>query len=297
MLVLGLWGWRASGQLPSADPAQALSSASGQALWSAMIRGRNIKAGDVLVCAPTSASPGDAAVPVHVEAHVEAKSGADALVRLYWHQGDAREELNLNLAEVLHHVGDVPLPPYMKRQADQQDLESYQTPHASCQGSVAAPTAGLHFSRQVVAGMRARGVQELEVTLHVGAGTFRPVDGASAAAHTMHAEWISVSAAALTDLRAALASQRPVVPVGTTSVRTLESVYWWGVKLLLDDDAGLGRSPLTVPGADSQAVRVPGIDDELSRGPARAAFELAVSQWDPYRLTQQVCAWGASLRA
>ena len=95
----------------------------------------------------------------------------------------------------------MPLPPYLKRDADQQDLTTYQTPHATREGSVAAPTAGLHFSREVVGAMRARGVEECRLTLHVGAGTFKPMDSPSARDHTMHAEWVGVSAESLFHLQ------------------------------------------------------------------------------------------------
>eukprot|EP00802_Teleaulax_amphioxeia_P011917 Tamp_11955.p1 GENE.Tamp_11955~~Tamp_11955.p1 ORF type:complete len:552 (+),score=60.62 Tamp_11955:170-1657(+) len=239
---------------PSADPAIALGAASGGSVWSAMVRGRNIKAGDVLVCE----SEGTAAagrVRIVLEALVEAKNGADASVRLSWHSlsSDAATPQDLRLCDVLEEVGRVPLPPYMKREADTRDLESYQTPHALHQGSVAAPTAGLHFSREVVAAMRARGVVECHLTLHVGAGTFRPMDVTSAADHDMHSEWLCVSHDSLCLLREAVATRRPVVPVGTTSVRTLESLYWWGVKLLAGEEED--------------------------------ACHLRVHQWDPYRLT------------
>ena len=269
-------------QLPSADPARVLACMSGQSVWSAMVRGRNIKAGDVLVCVSASSAEAQGE-QVHMEAHVEAKSGADAMVRLRWDSS----ERSLNLAQVLHMVGNVPLPPYMKREADSQDLDSYQTPHASCQGSVAAPTAGLHFSRHLVARMLERGVSELAVTLHVGAGTFRPVDSASTAHHVMHAEWISLPVATLAGLRKAVADQRPIVPVGTTSVRTLESVYWWGVKLLLNDSVSLSNPSDTLSSGLMTGESGEGGEERL-QGSARGAFEMAVSQWDPYRLTHQV---------
>ena len=257
--------------VPVLDPAQAFRAASGSCVWSCMIRGRNIHVGDVLECDGGGTAlqrPEGAAGSrlVRLEAKVEAKQGADAAVRLIWHTQAGSE---LRLGEVLEEVGRVPLPPYMKREADRQDLESYQTPHATREGSVAAPTAGLHFSREIVAAMRARGGATCELTLHVGAGTFRPMDCASAREHTMHAEWVSVSRDALLALLQAVQEERPIVPVGTTSVRTLESVYWWGVKLLRDDGGG----------------------SAAGGGAPSAQDFMTVEQWDPYRLQHLAGGW------
>ena len=121
--------------------------------------------------------------------------------------------------EVLEHLGKMPLPPYIKEEL--QDQERYQTVYSKIEGSVAAPTAGLHFTPEVLEAIRAKGIPELELTLHVGAGTFKPVKSETLEGHEMHTEYISVSR----DLIDTLArTDRRVIAVGTTSVRTLEGV-------------------------------------------------------------------------
>ena len=134
-------------------------------------------------------------------------------------------------ARVLEAAGQLPLPPYLHRDADAADLMRYQTVYARHEGAVAAPTAGLHFTPAVLAALTAHGHATAHVTLHVGAGTFRPVKAAEMADHLMHHETISLTAGTLQTVRAALAAGQPVVAVGTTSARTLESAYWLGARL------------------------------------------------------------------
>ncbi len=147
------------------------------------------------------------------------------LVQFHWTPAD------LPFSDVLEAAGQLPLPPYLHRDADADDLIRYQTVYARHEGAVAAPTAGLHFTPAVLDALDARGFERLHVTLHVGAGTFRPVKAEEMADHAMHGEIISVSAEAIQRLRAAVAEGRPVIPVGTTSARTLESLYWLGARL------------------------------------------------------------------
>ncbi len=129
------------------------------------------------------------------------------------------------LLEAFHRVGAPPLPPYItsRRPTDERDLEDYQTVFAELEGSVAAPTAGLHFTEDLLAGLSAKGVQFAEVTLHVGAGTFLPVKVADTDDHAMHAEWGSVSADVAEAVNLARAEGRRVIAVGTTALRLLES--------------------------------------------------------------------------
>ncbi|MFC6997867.1 S-adenosylmethionine:tRNA ribosyltransferase-isomerase [Rufibacter roseus] len=134
-------------------------------------------------------------------------------------------------AEVLELVGLLPLPPYMNRDAQPEDQERYQTVYASEQGAVAAPTAGLHFTPQVLEQLQKQGHQQAFVTLHVGAGTFKPVKAELMEYHYMHGEQMSVSRAFVEQLLHRL--QHPIIPVGTTSMRTLESLYWLGAGLSL----------------------------------------------------------------
>ena len=144
-----------------------------------------------------------------------------------------------SLAEVLNLVGHVPLPPYIKRADDKQDKDDYQTIFAREDGSVAAPTAGLHFTQRTMDDLSARGISETEVTLHVGLGTFQPVTAENIKDHDMHQERIEISMTAINDLIEQCASEDPwITAVGTTSIRTLESVYWYGTAILNGEATG-----------------------------------------------------------
>lgn len=140
----------------------------------------------------------------------------------------------LSFAEILHHTGAIPLPPYIKRAVEPSDLQRYQTVYAHWDGSVAAPTAGLHFTDAIFSGLATKNIPTGFVTLHVGAGTFKPVKAASMEEHDMHAEFIDVSRSLIEKLVLKLTSRDPIIAVGTTSLRTIESLYWLGVKSLPD---------------------------------------------------------------
>ncbi len=142
---------------------------------------------------------------------------------------------SVTFAEIIEQAGKIPLPPYIKRKPESDDKERYQTIYAKHDGSVAAPTAGLHFTDAVFKTFAAKNIQTQFVTLHVGAGTFKPVKAAVMQQHEMHAEWIDVDMAAIENLIANL--QNTIVAVGTTSLRTIESLYWLGVKALLNNYA------------------------------------------------------------
>lgn len=132
----------------------------------------------------------------------------------------------VSFSEVLDAIGELPIPPYLNRQTEQSDLNNYQTVYSKIEGSVAAPTAGLHFTDDVLRRLDEVGIVREEVTLHVGAGTFKPVKSEEIEGHTMHAEWIAVSRQNIEHL---LAHDCSCIAVGTTSVRTLESLYYIGV--------------------------------------------------------------------
>lgn len=136
-----------------------------------------------------------------------------------------------SFAEVINLAGDIPLPPYIKRNTEVGDTERYQTVYAKAAGSVAAPTAGLHFTKKIFQQFTEKKISKDFVTLHVGAGTFKPVKAASMQEHEMHAEWISVNIETIENLIQNL--QHSCIAVGTTSARTLESLYWMGVKVFL----------------------------------------------------------------
>ena len=138
----------------------------------------------------------------------------------------------LSFAEILDAAGELPIPPYLNRPTEERDKTTYQTVYSRIKGSVAAPTAGLHFTEAVLADLRQRGVKTTELTLHVGAGTFQPVKTEDANLHTMHTEIIAVPRQAIVDI---LANLGHIVAVGTTSMRTLESLYFLGCMLLHGD--------------------------------------------------------------
>lgn len=141
-------------------------------------------------------------------------------------------EGGLSFAEILDAAGELPIPPYLNRPTEERDKTTYQTVYSRIKGSVAAPTAGLHFTEAVLADLRQRGIKTTELTLHVGAGTFQPVKTEDANLHTMHTEIIAVPRQAFVDI---LANLGHIVAVGTTSMRTLESLYFLGCMLLSGD--------------------------------------------------------------
>lgn len=149
-------------------------------------------------------------------------------VRLEW-------EGPLSLSEILEMAGQLPLPPYFHREAEESDKDRYQTVYAEKEGAVAAPTAGLHFTQKVFEQLNKKGIHQTHLTLHVGAGTFKPVKVDDPREHAMHNEKMWVKRSNIEDL---LHTKGPIIPVGTTSMRTLESLYWWGCKLIENPEAG-----------------------------------------------------------
>ena len=176
-------------------------------------------------------------------------TGDSHLVRFSWNNPQ------VTFAELLDGAGILPIPPYLHRETRESDLQTYQTVYSKIKGSVAAPTAGLHFTPEVLAGLDAKGFTREEVTLHVGAGTFKPVKSEVIGDHEMHTEFISVRRSAIENIRTNLGR---VIAVGTTSVRTLESLYY------------MGRTLVNNPDATSE--------------------ELVVTQWTPYHDTEEVTA-------
>lgn len=155
---------------------------------------------------------------------------------------------HINFATLLDVIGELPIPPYLNRETEESDKETYQTVYSKIEGSVAAPTAGLHFTAGVFDSLNARNINCRELTLHVGAGTFKPVKSDTIAEHEMHTEFISIEKTLLADL---IANAEQIIAVGTTSVRTLESLYFIGQTLALD--------------------------------PTAAPEQLKVTQWQPYQ--------------
>lgn len=141
----------------------------------------------------------------------------------------------ITFADILEVFGELPIPPYLNRETQESDKETYQTVYSKIKGSVAAPTAGLHFTERVLQALRDKAVDLEEVTLHVGAGTFKPVKSEEIEGHEMHTEYISVNRQTIEKL---IAHGGKAIAVGTTSVRTLESLYYIGVTIASHPDAG-----------------------------------------------------------
>ncbi|WP_314126819.1 S-adenosylmethionine:tRNA ribosyltransferase-isomerase [Segatella maculosa] len=144
------------------------------------------------------------------------------------------DNTNISFAEILEAVGELPIPPYLNRETQESDKITYQTVYSKIKGSVAAPTAGLHFTDEVLKAIDNRAIEREEVTLHVGAGTFKPVKSKEIEGHEMHTEYVVVHRHTLESL---LKHDCKAIAVGTTSVRTLESLYYIGVKLASNPDA------------------------------------------------------------
>lgn len=140
---------------------------------------------------------------------------------------------NVTFAEILEEVGELPIPPYLNRNTEESDKTTYQTVYSKIKGSVAAPTAGLHFTEDVLHAIDEKGIDREEVTLHVGAGTFKPVKSEEIEGHEMHTEYICVRRETLEKL---IAHDAKAIAVGTTSVRTLESLYYMGCRLVRNPD-------------------------------------------------------------
>lgn len=199
---------------------------------------------------------------VLLEAVIKEKAETHFVVTFSW------AAAGITFAEILHTAGDVPLPPYIKRVTDVADTERYQTVYAVHEGSVAAPTAGLHFTPYVLQQLKEKNISSLFVTLHVGAGTFQPVKTEFANDHSMHGEWVHVPKSTIEYLFSN--PEKQVTAVGTTSLRTLETIYWCGVKLLDDynenDEMELGqREAYTLPQNIPLAISLQNILNRINK--------------------------------
>jgi S-adenosylmethionine:tRNA ribosyltransferase-isomerase len=226
---------------PSSDPALAMA-AIGETTWECMVGNlRRWNVGETLEHRLPLQGGGE----LHIQATRLRVLSETQTVHFAWQPADYPFQY------VLECLGKAPLPPYLKREAEPDDTRRYQTVYAQTPGSVAAPTAGLHFTERVFQQLSDKGIQLLDVCLHVGAGTFRPVQTEDVRQHTMHREPISVDIETLNQLAHPAG---PVVAVGTTSMRTLESLYWLGVQAL--------DNPMRVP--------------------------TEVTQWEPYETETQL---------
>lgn len=189
----------------------------------------------------------EAGISITLEARQIEKFNDYFLIEFSWN------DTNCSFAEILHLAGIIPLPPYLNRNAEEADKNSYQTIYAKNDGSVAAPTAGLHFTDRIFEKLKTKNIQHDFVTLHVGAGTFKPVKSETMETHEMHAEFLDISLDLIQNLSEHLNSG--IIAVGTTSLRTLESLYWMGLKIKLNADITF--------------------------------HSLVVKQWEPYELDMQ----------
>ncbi|MBU3676089.1 MAG: S-adenosylmethionine:tRNA ribosyltransferase-isomerase [Chitinophagaceae bacterium] len=176
---------------------------------------------------------GDSPDAGHVMATRVRAEGEAYLMHFEWNKP------NTPFVDILHQLGEIPLPPYLNRAAEESDKERYQTVYARQEGSVAAPTAGLHFTPELLAAIDEQGGERIELTLHVGAGTFKPVKSETLAHHTMHTEHIDIGIEKIESLIAL--TDRPWIPVGTTAMRTLETLYHMGLKAYRNPKASLAE--------------------------------------------------------
>ncbi len=181
------------------------------------------------------------------ESDKSTKNNSDVTVKFTW------DNESFTFSELLEAAGKLPIPPYLNRPAEEKDDETYQTLYSQVEGSVAAPTAGLHFTPDVMDRLASKGIQTAEVTLHVGAGTFKPVKSEVIAGHEMHTEFISVPKETIEKI---INHTGDLIVVGTTSMRTVESLYYIGKKL---------RDNIDIESCN-----------------------LSVNQWDPYEEEESV---------
>ncbi|SHF57566.1 S-adenosylmethionine:tRNA ribosyltransferase-isomerase [Flavisolibacter ginsengisoli] len=191
------------------------------------------------------------------------------LIEFSWNNAAA------SFVEVLHETGAIPLPPYIKRKAEKLDWERYQTVFSEQEGSVAAPTAALHFTQNTFQQLKERNVAYDYITLHVGAGTFKPVKSATIAGHSMHAEPFSVKKQVIEELIKAA----KIIATGTTSLRTLESLYWISLKLKLSPNA-----ELMLDQWEAYAI-----DEQLPNIPAKESFEYLLQWMNEHAVTELHC--------
>lgn len=189
--------------------------------WKCVIGNAKRWKNDILSLINPDGDPAIAAMDLKAE--LIDRDGQTGTVQFTWKDGSI-------FSNVLDRGGRIPIPPYLNRETEAIDLERYQTTYAHVRGSVAAPTAGLHFTEPVLDAIRARGIDTRNVCLHVGAGTFLPVKSSNVADHPMHREPFSVKKSLIKEL--AGKGERPLIAVGTTSVRTLESLYYLGVSII-----------------------------------------------------------------
>lgn len=211
-----------------------------------MLRGKNILEGSVI-----HGEYGEDDKKITLQATILEKTSSLPTVQLTW------TPIEISLSELIWTIGTMPLPPYMKREAVESDADRYQTVYAQEEGSVAAPTAGLHFTPEVLEQIEKKNIPIVDVMLHVGLGTFKPVEAKTIDQHQMHSESLEISKESILQLIDCIQQHKKLICIGTTSVRTVESLYWFGVRLLFND------------------------------GNCQDHTTLSITQWDPYYLVNE----------
>ncbi len=203
-------------------PEKALNSPPPQK-WQCIMRGRNLIPGLTLSDRFSNL--------INIKANIVDIHDSQRVVQLEW------EPSHLSLSELLEEIGKIPLPEYIKREPKSDDKIKYQTVFAQKEGSIAAPTAGLHFTDEVNEKLLKSGVDILDITLHVGSGTFVPLKTSIVDEHKMHSEQFQIDIQLLKKMRDAIISKRKIIATGTTTIRTLESLYWLGLSDKIDFDS------------------------------------------------------------
>ncbi len=204
---------------PSSDP-QFVMNAKSHCIWECLIGGRRINKGTQLFLSES--------VNFNLKAEILEKNAQKAIVKFEWYD-------NITFSEILNEFGHVPLPPYIKREDTEIDKIRYQTVYAKEFGSVAAPTAGLHFNTNKIKQLKDMGINFDEITLHVGLSTFQPIK-TNISSHSMHSEKIIFTKQNIQNLIDAIKSKKKIIATGTTSLRTIESIYWLAVKSIINND-------------------------------------------------------------
>ena len=212
-----------------------------ESYWICIVGGKRIKPGKILH-----------SINGTFHAEIVKRFENKAEVRFFWDTNDT-------YAEIISKLGSIPLPPYIKRKPVESDKERYQTVYANYDGSVAAPTAGLHFTDDILNQIEAKNIKKVNVTLHIGPGTFKPIDSDNISSHDMHREMISINKHEIESILTYIESQTKtkIIAVGTTSVRTIETIYWLGAKIFFGE-------PLNFQNG-----------------------EFILEQWDPYKIVRK----------
>jgi len=203
-------------EFPSKIPAITLSTKN-ECIWECIIGGKKVIEGLVL----------NSSYDNSLTATVIKREDNKGLIKFNWAE-------NVTFSELIDKIGETPLPPYIDRNTEEEDKERYQTVFAKDDGSVAAPTAGLHFTDELMSEMKVKGVEFAEVTLHVGPGTFIPISGDDIAKHDMHYEQIFIRKETIMMILDDINKQKSIISVGTTCCRTIESLYWYGLRLMTE---------------------------------------------------------------